>query len=90
MPDGTRDLTAHVALDACAGAGEAAGATATVLTAQGEALRGLGVGGARPGRTEAERDPAGYLAALARAGEAAELTDPGGLGGFGWLQQAIA
>lgn len=90
VPDGTRDLTAHVALDACAGAGEAAGATATVLTAQGEALRGLGVGGARPGRTEAERDPAGYLAALARAGEAAELTDPGGLGGFGWLQQAIA
>ena len=40
-------------------------------------------------REEAERDPAGYLAALARAGEAAELTDPGGLGGFGWLVQAV-
>ena len=89
VPDGTCDLTAHVALDACAVAGEAAGATATALTTQAEALRGLGVDGARPARDEAERDPAGYLAALARAGAAAELTDPGGLGGFGWLVQAV-
>ena len=89
VPDGTCDLTAHVALDACAAAGQAAGATATVLTTQAEALRGLGVQGGRPPREEAVADPAGYLAALARAGEAAELTDPAGLGGFGWLQQTI-
>jgi SAM-dependent MidA family methyltransferase len=89
VPDATRDLTAHVALDACAAAGNAAGATATILTTQGEALRALGVAGARPAREQAEQDPAGYLAALSRAGQGAELTDPGGLGGFGWLQQAI-
>ena len=89
VPDGSCDLTAHVALDACAAAGEAAGATTTVLTTQAEALRGLGVAGARPPRDDAVADPAGYLARLARAGEAAELTDPGGLGGFGWLQQSI-
>ena len=89
VPDGTCDLTAHVALDACAAAGERAGATGTGVTTQAEALRALGIDGARPARQEAERDPAGYLAALARAGEAAELTDPGGLGGFGWLVQAV-
>ena len=89
VPDGTCDLTAHVALDSCAAAGEAAGATATGLTTQAEALRALGVAGARPPRETAQRDPAGYLAALQRAGEAAELTDPGGLGGFGWLVQAV-
>jgi SAM-dependent MidA family methyltransferase len=89
VPDGTCDLTAHVALDACAAAGEGAGATSTVLTTQAEALRGLGVAahGTRPGREAAEGDPAGYLRALARTGEASELTDPAGLGGFGWLQQ---
>ena len=89
MPDGSCDLTAHVALDACAAAGEAAGATATVLTTQAEALCGLGVEGARPTREEAAADPAGYLRALARAGEVAELTDPAGLGGFGWLEQPV-
>ena len=89
VPDGTCDLTAHVALDACAAAGERAGATGTVRTTQAEALRALGVDDRRPGRDRAERDPAGYLLALARAGESAELTDPAGLGGFGWLLQAV-
>jgi SAM-dependent MidA family methyltransferase len=89
VPDGTCDLTAHVALDACAAGGEAAGATATVLTTQAEALHGLGVHGARPARADAEADPSAYLQALARAGEAAELTDPAGLGGFGWLLQPV-
>src|SRR5262249_41179813 len=41
IPDGSRDITAHVALDACAAAGRAAGATATVLTTQRQALRAL-------------------------------------------------
>jgi SAM-dependent MidA family methyltransferase len=41
-PDGSGDVTAHVALDAVAAAGEAAGATATLLTRQDVALRALG------------------------------------------------
>jgi SAM-dependent MidA family methyltransferase len=80
VPDGTRDLTAHVALDACARPG------ARLLT-QRAALRALGLTGARPPLALASTDPAGYVRALARAGEAAELTAPDGLGGFGWLLQ---
>jgi SAM-dependent MidA family methyltransferase len=89
VPDGSCDLTSHVALDACAAAGVAAGASATVLTSQRAALRALGLRGSRPALASAERDPAAYLAALAAAGEVAELTDPDGLGGFGWLVQAV-
>ena len=48
----------------------------------------LGVSGRRPDRELAFSDPRAYLAELSRAGEAAELTDPDGLGGFGWLMQA--
>jgi SAM-dependent MidA family methyltransferase len=97
VPDGSCDLTAHVALDACAEAAAAGQTTPgpttaglpTLLTTQRAALRSLGVHGARPPRELARTDPAGYLAALARAGQAAELTDPGGLGGFGWLVQSV-
>jgi hypothetical protein len=42
-PDGSMDLTAHVAIDAVAAAGLAAGAVRSDLTVQHEALRGLGV-----------------------------------------------
>ena len=90
VPDGSTDITSHVALDACAEAGERAGATATVLTTQRKALHALGVRGERPEPDLARTDPPAYLAALARAGEAAELTDPAGLGGFGWLVQGVA
>ncbi|MEV7908263.1 hypothetical protein AB0P04_42380, partial [Streptomyces anulatus] len=83
-------ITAHVALDACAAAGEGAGAATTVLTTQREALRALGVTGARPSLDLAGRDPGGYLRALARASEEAELIAPGGLGDFGWLSQTRA
>ncbi|MFF8613717.1 SAM-dependent methyltransferase [Streptomyces sp. NPDC015350] len=87
VPDGRCDLTSHVALDACAAAGgEAAGAPPEILT-QREALRGLGVDGGRPPLALASSDPAGYVRALASAGEAAELTARGGLGDFGWLMQ---
>jgi SAM-dependent MidA family methyltransferase len=89
VPDGSCDVTAHVALDACMIAGERAGATATLLTTQRAALRGLGLTGARPPIDMAHRDPRGYVAALCAAGEDAELTDPAGLGGFGWLAQAV-
>ncbi|MFJ9900439.1 SAM-dependent methyltransferase [Streptomyces sp. NPDC091280] len=82
VPDGSCDITAHVALDACALPG------ARLLT-QRAALRALDVTGARPPLTLASTDPAAYVRALARAGEAAELTAPGGLGDFGWLVQPV-
>jgi SAM-dependent MidA family methyltransferase len=89
VPDGSRDITAHVAVDACAAAGTAAGAARTVLTSQRQALRGLGLRGARPPLAMARTDPAGYLAVLRQATQDAELTDPGGLGAFHWLFQAV-
>ncbi|MGE5764237.1 MAG: SAM-dependent methyltransferase [Mycobacterium leprae] len=89
VPDGSCDVTAHVALDAAAAAGEAAGAASTVLTTQREALRALGVRAERPPLALARRDPRAYLLALQTAGEVAELTDPAGLGGFGWLVQPV-
>lgn len=108
VPDGSCDLTAHVALDACAAAGEAAlrGAAspppadpppadppladpslAPVALPQRDALRALGVEGRRPPPALATADPAAYVRALSAAGEAAELLDPAGLGGFTWLLQ---
>jgi SAM-dependent MidA family methyltransferase len=89
IPDGSRDITAHVALDACAAAGQAAGATATVLTTQRRALRALGVTGRRPPLAQAGDDPLGYAWALCQASEEAELTDAHGLGAFGGLVQAV-
>lgn len=80
VPDGSCDITAHVALDACAVA--AGGGT---LATQREALRGLGVTGSRPPLALASSDPAAYVRALAAASGAAELTDPAGLGAFMWL-----
>lgn len=89
VPDGSCDVTAHVALDACTAAGERAGATCSVLTTQRDALRALGLSGTRPPLDLAQRDPRAYVAALCHAGEDAELTDPSGLGGFGWLAQTV-
>jgi len=89
IPDGSRDITAHVALDACAAAGRAERATATVLTTQRQALRALGVTGRRPPVAQAGSDPLGYARALSRASGEAELIDAQGLGGFGWLVQAV-
>lgn len=87
--DGSTDITSHVALDACAAAGERAGATQTLLTTQRTALRSLGVHRDRPDRGLARSDPSAYVRALSQAGEAAELTDRDGLGGFGWLVQGV-
>ena len=89
IPDGSRDITAHVAIDACAAAGIAAGASQTVLTTQRAALRALGLTGRRPPLSQASADPAGYLARLRQAAEEAELTDPAGFGAFSWLVQAV-
>ncbi|MCJ0873958.1 SAM-dependent methyltransferase [Streptomyces sp. AP-93] len=82
VPDGSCDVTAHVALDACAGPG-------AVLLTQRDALAALGVSGARPPLALASTDPAAYVRALSLAGEAAELTARGGLGDFGWLVQPV-
>ncbi|MDF5758924.1 SAM-dependent methyltransferase [Spongiactinospora sp. TRM90649] len=89
VPDGSCDITAHVALDSCATATPTATATATRLTTQREALRALGFDGRPPGIDLARTSPREYLRALARASEEAELIDPNGLGGFGWLCQDI-
>jgi SAM-dependent MidA family methyltransferase len=89
VPDGSCDVTAHVALDACAKAGADAGATGTLLTTQRSALRALGITGQRPTVELARRDPRAYVTALCAAGEEAELLDPAGLGGFTWLVQSV-
>ncbi|WP_173456638.1 SAM-dependent methyltransferase [Streptomyces sp. NRRL S-31] len=139
VPDGSCDITAHVALDACAAAPTAGRASsgppgtepgapprtartplrapsdtahalpreshtpyephapyeparelsgARILT-QRAALHALDITGARPPLALASTDPAAYVRALASAGEAAELTAPGGLGDFGWLLQPV-
>lgn len=90
VPDGSCDLTAHVALDACEAAGLTEGATDSLLTEQRSVLRALGVSGALPDPALARVDPAGYLEALGEASEAAELLRRGGLGDFGWLIQSVA
>jgi SAM-dependent MidA family methyltransferase len=82
VPDGSCDITAHVALDSVAAA---AGGT---IRTQREALLDLGITATRPDLALATSDPAGYVTALSAAGEAAELLDPAGLGGFGWIQSA--
>ncbi len=87
VPDGRGDLTAHVAMDACAAAVHAR--VPAELTTQREALRGLGVSGGRPPLALASADPAAYVRALSAAGEAAELTARGGLGDFLWLSQRV-
>jgi SAM-dependent MidA family methyltransferase len=82
VPDGSCDLTAHVAMDSLAG-------PASVLVSQREALRALGVSGTRPPLTLASTDPARYVRSLAAASAAGELTDPAGLGGHWWLLEPI-
>ncbi|MFF4015124.1 SAM-dependent methyltransferase [Streptomyces sp. NPDC001843] len=89
VPDGTCDITAHVALDACAAHPTARALPGARLLTQRDALRALGVTGARPPLTLASTNPSEYVRALASAGEAAELTAPGGLGDFGWLLQPV-
>ncbi|WP_406862345.1 SAM-dependent methyltransferase [Streptomyces sp. HUAS MG47] len=84
VPDGSCDVTAHVAMDAVCAA-----AVGGSLLTQREALRGLGVAGERPPLSLASSDPAAYVRALASAGEAAELTARGGLGDFLWLRHDV-
>ncbi|WP_328651867.1 SAM-dependent methyltransferase [Micromonospora sp. NBC_00330] len=89
VPDGSSDVTAHVAMDSVASAGAAVARCAYSLVLQREALRALGADGGRPPLSLAGTDPVGYVRALAAASAVAELTDPAGLGGHWWLHQPV-
>lgn len=89
VPDGSCDITAHVALDSLVAAGAAVTGRPGLLTDQRTALRALGVRGGLPDRTLASSDPRGYLQALQSAGQRSELTARGGLGDFGWVLNAV-
>ena len=82
VPDGSTDITAHVLMASCAAAVRD---VESRLVSQREALHALGVSARRPAY---DADPQAYLSALQKVGEAAELLDPDGLGGFSWLLQA--
>lgn len=73
--DGSCDITAHVALDACA----AAAGGDFVLVSQRDALGALGLSG------EVSGSGWDWLESASRAGRIAELRSVGGLGSFGWL-----
>lgn len=75
VPDGSCDITAHVALDACAAA------TGAELLTQRDALLALGISAVLPPHVDAPT--------LERVSQARELLDPDGLGGFGWLVQSV-
>jgi SAM-dependent MidA family methyltransferase len=75
VPDGSCDLTAHVAMDSL---------THDELTDQRAALRQLGVSGQIPPQDLARSNPAAYLQGLSTASAAAALTARGGLGDFLW------
>jgi SAM-dependent MidA family methyltransferase len=79
LPDGSRDVTAHVAVDSVADRTDA------VLRRQRDVLHELGVHGAPPELGLARDDPSAYLERLSSATEAAELTAEEGLGGFWWV-----
>ena len=82
VPDGSVNLTAHVAVDSVA---EAVGARKGIRR-QRESLVGLGVSAALPASTLAAHDPSAYADALVAASDAAELLDPSGLGAFTWVR----
>ena len=80
VPDGTCDLTAHVAMDTL---------DHDELLDQRTALRRLGVDGSTPPHDLALRDPQAYLRALERSSAAAVLTAPGGFGDFLWAVKRV-
>ena len=81
VPDGTMDLTAHVAVDSL---------DADEVGRQRDLLRRLGVRGQTPPHPLASGDPLGYLRALERAGAEGELMRPGGFGDFWWAVKRVA
>jgi len=83
LPDGSCDLTAHVALDAVAAA------TGGRVARQRDVLPLLGVDATPPSRALSLVDPRGYLALLQAASQAAELLDRRTLGSFGWVVNPV-
>jgi SAM-dependent MidA family methyltransferase len=79
IPDGSRDITAHVALDAVAAS------CGGRLLEQADALAALGIQSEPPPKELSRSDPRGYLARLVEASSAAELLDRRGLGAYGWV-----
>lgn len=77
IPDGTCDLTTHVAVDAI---------ECDIREPQREALRRLGLTAERPPLSQAHEDPLAYATALAGASAAARLMDESGLGAHWWLR----
>ena len=75
IPDGSRDLTAHVAMDSLAH---------DQLMDQRTALRQLGVSGQTPPHELSRSDPMAYLQGLSTASASVALTAKGGLGDFMW------
>ena len=75
VPDGSCDLTAHVAMDSVAH---------DSLVDQRTVLKQLGVSGQTPPHDLARRNPSEYLQSLSTASVATMLTAKGGLGDFLW------
>ncbi|SOC56328.1 SAM-dependent methyltransferase [Ornithinimicrobium cerasi] len=91
VPDGSCDLTAHVAVDSLQDVTVDHRPTRCHVSRQWEVLRDLLPAPTAPAPTDqpprelARTDPSAYLAALARRGALAALTAPGGLGSFRWV-----
>jgi SAM-dependent MidA family methyltransferase len=83
VPDGTVNLTAHVAVDTLAAA---AGVPGSGISLQCESLAALEVSATVPPRELATINPAAYADALETASAAAELVALSGLGGFHWIR----
>lgn len=79
-PDGSCDLTAHVAVDSL---------DHDRLLSQRELFAELGIVPPPPDAALARSDPAGYLHALARRSAAAALIEPAGFGSFWWVLRAV-
>jgi SAM-dependent MidA family methyltransferase len=81
VPDGSCDLTAHVAMDSLAH---------DQLIDQRTTLRQLGVSGQIPPVELARANPMAYLRGLGSASAAAALTARGGLGDFLWAFKHVS
>lgn len=75
VPDGSCDLTAHVAVDTLG---------ADTLATQREMVHDLLGPATLPPHALSQTQPTAYLAELTRANALATLTNPTGLGGFWW------
>ena len=75
VPDGSCDLTAHVAMDTL---------DHDDLIDQRTALRGLGLDSTTPPMSLAAREPQAYLRALEESSAAGALMARGGFGDFLW------